>query len=69
MKNNEKRIKSGIKYALIRATYHGHCRVSEEDLYKFVNSLLGVNEEEIENIFDYNYHLKNIDYIFERIGL
>lgn len=47
--NIEKRIKSGIKYALIRATYNGHCRVSEEDLYKFVNSLLGVNEEEIEN--------------------
>lgn len=47
--NNEKRITSGIKYALIRATYNGHCRVSEEDLYQFVGNLLGVNEEEIEN--------------------
>lgn len=47
--NNEKRIKSGIKYALIKATNNGHCRVSEEELYKFVENLLGVNKEEIEN--------------------
>ena len=47
--NNEKRIKSGIKYALIRATNNGHCRVSEENLYQFVENLLGVNREEIEN--------------------
>ena len=47
--NNEKRIKSGIKYALIRATNNGHCRVSEENLYGFVGNLLGVSEEEIEN--------------------
>ena len=47
--NNEKRIKSGIKYALIRATNNGHCRVSEENLYQFVENLLGVSKEEIEN--------------------
>lgn len=38
--------------------------VSEDkDIAKYLS------KEEIENIFDYNYHLKNIDYIFERIGL
>ena len=25
--------------------------------------------EEIADCFDYNYHLKNVDYIFERLGL
>lgn len=25
--------------------------------------------EEIDDCFDYNYHLKNVDYIFERLGL
>lgn len=47
--NNEKRIKSGIKYALIRATNNGHCRVSKENLYQFVENLLGVSKEEIDN--------------------
>ena len=47
--NNEKRIKSGIKYALLKATNNGHCRVSEEELYQFVENLLGVNKQEIEN--------------------
>lgn len=47
--NNEKRIKSGIKYALLKATTNGHCRVSEEELYQFVENLLGVNKQEIEN--------------------
>ncbi|MEE0776266.1 MAG: adenylosuccinate lyase, partial [Bacillota bacterium] len=38
--------------------------VSEDkDIAKYLS------KEEIEGIFDYNYHLKNIDYIFERIGL
>ena len=25
--------------------------------------------EEIADCFDYNYHLKNVDYIFEKLGL
>ncbi|GEK31392.1 adenylosuccinate lyase [Kurthia zopfii] len=32
-----------------------------------ISSLL--NAEEIEDCFDYNYHLKNVDMIFERLGL
>ena len=47
--NNEKRIRSGIKYALIRATYNGHCTVKKEDLYDFVRNLLNVEIEDIDN--------------------
>ena len=47
--NNEKRIRSGIKYALIRATYNGHCAVLKENLYEFVKTLLNVNFDDIEN--------------------
>ncbi len=28
-----------------------------------------LSKEEVDSLFDYNYHLKNIDYVFERIGL
>ncbi len=48
--NNEKRIRSGIKHALILSTYNGHCAVIYENLLKFVNELLRVNEEEIEDV-------------------
>ena len=47
--NSEKRIKSRIKYALLRATSNGHCRILENNLYNFVQNLLGVSKEEIEN--------------------
>ena len=47
--NSEKRIKSGIKYALLRATSNGLCRILENNLYNFVQNLLGVSKEEIEN--------------------
>lgn len=47
--NSEKRIKSGIKYALLRATSNGHCIILENNLYNFVQNLLGVSKEEIEN--------------------
>lgn len=47
--NNEKRIRSGIKYALIRATYNGHCTVLKENLYEFVKTLLNVDFDDIEN--------------------
>ena len=47
--NSEKRIKSGIKYALLRATSNGHCRILENNLYNFVQNLLGVSKEETEN--------------------
>ena len=48
--NNEKRIKSGIKYALIKITYNGHCCTLEENLIEYVKTLLGVTEEEIEKL-------------------
>lgn len=28
-----------------------------------------LSKEEIDDCFDYNYHLKNVDYIFKRCGL
>lgn len=48
--NNEKRIRSGIKHALTLATYNGHCAVIYDNLIKFVNELLGVRGEEIEDV-------------------
>lgn len=47
--NNEKRIKSGIKYALKIATTNGHCAVILENLYQYVMELLGVSENEIDD--------------------
>ena len=51
--NSEKRIQSGIKYALSRATANGHCCVLEDELYNFVRALLGVQNEEIEDSMIY----------------
>ena len=47
--NYEKRIKSGIKYAIICATTNGHCRVQKENLFTFCRDLLGVSTEELED--------------------
>ena len=47
--DNDKRIRSGIKYALIRATYNGHSCVIKENLIQFVISLLDVMTENIED--------------------
>lgn len=47
--DNEKRVQSGIKYALIRATYNGHSCTLRENLIEFVISLLDVTEECIED--------------------
>ena len=47
--DNSKRIKSGIKHAIILATYNGHCAVLYDNLIKFVSNLLGVEEEQIED--------------------
>lgn len=65
--NNEKRIRSGIKHALILTTYNGHCAVIYENLLKFVNELLGVKEEEIEDVL-INMKVKKDLYIEERDG-
>lgn len=47
--DNDKRVKSGIKYGLIRATYNGNCCVLKENLIEFVISLLDVTKENIED--------------------
>ncbi len=46
--NNEKRIASGIKYALLRVGANGHCCVEKENLCNFVRDLLSVTNEDIE---------------------
>ena len=48
-KENQKRVKSGIKYALIKITYNGHCCTLKENLIEYVKTLLNVNEATIEN--------------------
>ena len=47
--NNSKRIKSAIKYALIRTTYNGHTCTLKENLIEFVQQLTGVSKEDIED--------------------
>ena len=47
--DNEKRIRSGIKYALIRATYNGHACVIKENLIQFAISLLDITTENVED--------------------
>ena len=48
-KENNKRVKSGIKYALIRITYNGHCCTLKSNLIEYVKQLLGVTQEVIED--------------------
>ncbi len=47
--DNEKRVESGIKHALIRSTYNGHSCVLKENLIQYVIELLDVQKENIEN--------------------
>lgn len=47
--DNIKRIKSGIKYSLIRVSYNGHICVEKENLITFVHDLLGVEKDIIED--------------------
>lgn len=47
--DNQKRVESGIKYGLIKATYNGHSCVIKENLIEFVISLLDVTSECIED--------------------
>lgn len=46
---NDKRIRSGIKYALKLSTNNGHCALLYENLIQFVKDLLNVSESMIEN--------------------
>ncbi len=47
--NSDKRIESGIKYALIFATYNGHTCIQKENLIQFVINMLDVESEYIKN--------------------
>ena len=48
-RENQKRVKSGIKYALIKITYNGHCCTLKENLIEYVKTLLNVSESVIED--------------------
>lgn len=47
--NNQKRIQSGIKYGLIRCTNNGHSCVIKSNLINFVEDLLNVSEDDVED--------------------
>ena len=47
--DNQKRVESGIKYGLIRATYNGHSCTLKENLTEFVINLLDVSTENVED--------------------
>ena len=46
--DNQKRVESGIKYALIKATYNGHSYVIKSNLIEYVILLLDVTSEAVE---------------------
>ena len=48
-RENQKRVKSGIKYALIKITYNGHCCTLKTNLIEYVKQLLNVSEVIIED--------------------
>jgi len=47
--NSDDRIKSGIKYALLVSSYNGNTCVLEENLIQYVEQILEVSRENIEN--------------------
>lgn len=52
-RNSEMRIKSGIKYALLRIALNGHTCTLKDNLIQYVKELLKVENEEIEdNLID-----------------
>ena len=48
-RENQKRVKSGIKYSLIKITYNGHCCTLKENLCEYVKNLLNVSDAVIED--------------------
>lgn len=48
-KDNDDRIKSGIKFALLTSSYNGNLCVKKENLEMFLTQNLEVNQEEIDN--------------------
>ena len=65
--DNEKRVESGIKYALIKITYNGHCCTLKQNLIEFVIQLLDVSTEIVEDNL-INLKVKNEIVIEEREG-
>lgn len=65
--DNDKRVTSGIKYALIRSTYNGHTCVLKANLMEFVINLLDVSTENVENSL-VNLNVKNEIVIEDREG-
>ena len=47
--NDNKRVESGIKFAMLSDTYNGHSCSKLEDLIEFVIKLLDVNSEDVED--------------------
>ena len=47
--DNEKRISSAVKYALIRSTYNGHACVQKQNLIDYVAQLIDVSSENVED--------------------
>ena len=61
-KNDDKRVRSAIKYALVRITYNGHCCTLKENLLEYVKTLVGISEADINNSY---INLKINNEIFE----
>ena len=64
-KDSDFRIKSGVKYALLTASYNGHTCVQKENLIEFVENVLEVEKQEIENNL-INLNVKQEIHIEER---
>lgn len=47
--DNERRVKSGIKYSLLLSSYNGHTCAIKENVINFVSNLLEVGIENVEN--------------------
>ena len=56
--NNGKRVRSGIKYALILATYNGNSCTKKGELKQFVIELLNISEDDFDTEF-INLKVKN----------
>ncbi len=65
--DNDKRVASGIKYALIRSSYNGHTSVLKTNLIEFVINLLEVSTENVENGL-INLNVKNEIVMEDREG-